>query len=821
VEGNTIVYEKSTNPHHCKNCGKTDKELTVKLKQCKNCKEEFYCSQRCQRKDWKVHEVACRQVGVEKQMKREVETSEKSTNTEIPLMPNTRKKQSCKVCNKEQTVNLACKQCKSVVYCSKNCQKSHWRQHKQICVAIKTLQSQESERRKKAKGMFDARNPKTRHTTVKLIGKKCIVKAELNGNSEDCLYDTGAQASIVDERWIKKNKLTEQLRNMDEFLDQREIILKTANKVEIPYTGWIAIELKMKAWNDEAAMIVPFLVSKDEIETPIIGTNVIEDIIRSPGEYNINEDTLLPSMQSAFQADPKDVKSYINNIQADTKEICDVKSIKKDIIVKKGSNMLINCRANTGPILEKTPVLFEPMVMQTWPEGIEVKPIMLTVSKGWSSRITIPVTNKTTRDITIRARTLFGSIETIKSITPLDAKLVNVEDDSVNQEVVTKQSHSTKQLDPEKVTIAKISATMVSNGEANFGTSEGSSYTENKQKVHEKKEKLRLPEVDLKHLTVKQRELAEEMLREESDSFAKEEEIGCMPSLQMKLKMKDETPVQKRYNTVPRALYSEVKNYIQDLLNHEWITKSTSSYSSPIVAVRKKDGELRLCVDYRELNKKTIPDRHPLPRIQTILDNLTGNAWFSLLDQRRAYHQGFLHPESRPKTAFITPWGLYEWVRVPFGLMNAPAEFQRSMEDVLSDIRDEFVVPYLDDLLVYSSSFEEHVEHVRQVLQRLRKHGIKLKASKSKLFQQEVTYLGRVINKDGYRMDTSNIEAVKLFIEKPPKTVGELRRLLGMMGQFRRHIQDYSRVAKPLFSLLESGKKEDRPGQLPSKTQIK
>ena len=330
----------------------------------------------------------------------------------------------------------------------------------------------------------------------------------------------------------------------------------------------------------------------------------------------------------------------------------------------------------------------------------------------------------------------------------------------------------------------------------------------------------KLPEFDLSHLTTEQRQLAESMLRDEAESFSVEDEVGCIPDLQMKLNLKDPTPVQRRYNTVPRPLYGEVKAYIEDLLNHEWITKSTSSYSSPIVAVRKKDGDLRLCVDYRELNKKTMPDRHPLPRIQTVLDNLAGKSWFSILDQKRAYHQGFLHKDSRPMTAFITPWGLYEWIRIPFGLMNAPAEFQRAMESILGDIRDDFVVPYLDDLLVYSSTFEEHVEHIRAVLQRLRKHGIKLKASKTKLFQREVMYLGRIVNENGYTMDTSNIEAVKLFLDQPPSTVGELRRLLGMMGQFRRHIQDYSRVARPLFLLLESGKDVSKNGQLPSKTKI-
>lgn len=160
-------------------------------------------------------------------------------------------------------------------------------------------------------------------------------------------------------------------------------------------------------------------------------------------------------------------------------------------------------------------------------------------------------------------------------------------------------------------------------------------------------QELWVPPVPLEHLTNEEQQVIQKMLREECNAFAKNDsDIGCIPSLQLQICLKDNTPVKRTYMSVPKPLHQEVKEYLQDLLNRGWIAITKSSYSSPIVCAGKKDGNLRLCCDYRELNQKSIPDRHPIPRIQDMLDSLGRSSWFSELDQGKAYHQGFVEETS-------------------------------------------------------------------------------------------------------------------------------------------------------------------------------
>lgn len=178
-------------------------------------------------------------------------------------------------------------------------------------------------------------------------------------------------------------------------------------------------------------------------------------------------------------------------------------------------------------------------------------------------------------------------------------------------------------------------------------------------------------------------------------------------------------------------------------------------------------------MDYRELSQKSIPDQHPIPRVQDMLNSLSGSVWFSVLDQGKAYHQGFMEESSRPLTAFITPWGLYEWVRIPFGLSSAPAEFQRSMEECLTGLRDLSSQPYLDDNLVHSKTFEEHLNDMREVLHRYQAHRVKPTAKKCEVFKDQVKFLGKIVSGDGYCMDPAEIAPVQTLRGRKPETPEE------------------------------------------------
>ena len=220
------------------------------------------------------------------------------------------------------------------------------------------------------------------------------------------------------------------------------------------------------------------------------------------------------------------------------------------------------------------------------------------------------------------------------------------------------------------------------------------------------------------------------------------------------------------------------------------IRESTSPFASPIVLVRKKDNSLRLCVDYRRLNAKTIRDQFPLPRVEQTFDVLHGSTMFSTMDLTSGYNQIAVADEDREKTAFTTPFGLYEFNRMPFGLTNAPATFQCLMQHCFRDEVFDILLVFLDDIIVYSRTLKEHIERLDKVFTILRNHGLKVKMRKCSFFQSSVKYLGHVVSKDGISTDDEKIKCIVNW--KVPETVKEVKSFLGFAGYYRRFIRNFS-----------------------------
>ncbi|GJR05993.1 putative nucleotidyltransferase, ribonuclease H [Tanacetum coccineum] len=249
----------------------------------------------------------------------------------------------------------------------------------------------------------------------------------------------------------------------------------------------------------------------------------------------------------------------------------------------------------------------------------------------------------------------------------------------------------------------------------------------------------------------------------------------------------------------------ELSGQLQELQDKGFIRPSHSPWGAPMLYVKKKDGSFRMCIDYRELNKLTIKNRYPLLRIDDLFDQLQGSCYFYKIDLRSGYHQLRVHEDDIPKTVFRTRYGHFEFTVMPFGLTNAPKVFIDLMNRVYKPYLDKFVIVFIDDILIYSKTKEDHEVHLRLVLELLRNEKLYAKFSKCEFWLQEVHFLGHVVNQSGIHVDPGKIEAVKNW--KAPTTSSEIRSFLGLAGYYCRFIANFSKIAKPLTSLTQKNQK--------------
>jgi hypothetical protein len=289
------------------------------------------------------------------------------------------------------------------------------------------------------------------------------------------------------------------------------------------------------------------------------------------------------------------------------------------------------------------------------------------------------------------------------------------------------------------------------------------------------------------------------------------EELPGMPpdrDIEFIIELLPETPpISKRpYRMLVNKLV-ELKKQIVELQSKGLIHPSSSPWGAPMLFMEKKDGTQRMCVDYRSLNEVTIKNKYPLLRIEDLFDQMKGASVFSKIDLRSGYHQLKIRESDIPKIAFRTRYGLYEYIVMSFGLTNAPAYFMYLMNKVFMEYLDKFVLVFIDDILIFSKTEEEHEKHLRMVLEKLRSNQLYAKFSKCEFWLMEAAFLGHVISAGGISVDPSKVKDVLNWM--PPTNASEIRSFLGLAGYYRWFIKDFSKIAKPMTRLLEKNKDFD------------
>ena len=305
-----------------------------------------------------------------------------------------------------------------------------------------------------------------------------------------------------------------------------------------------------------------------------------------------------------------------------------------------------------------------------------------------------------------------------------------------------------------------------------------------------------------------------ELMKEYQHLFALDDlELGSTSQIKYEIKLSDPKPFEDHYRQIPSQQFEEVRAHLQDMLKVGAICKSTSPWASPVILVWKKDGSLRFCIDLRKLNSHTIKDAYSLPQIEESLDCLNGAKIFTSLDLKSGYWQVLMAEDSIPYTAFtVGPLGFYKCVRMPFGLTNVPATFQRLMESCLGNLHLQYCIIYLDDIIVFSKMPDEHIKWLRSVFEKLDQAGLCLKPSKCKFFKKRIEYLEHIISKNGIETNPKKIEAIVKWPQ--PQTVTQMHSFLGFWNYYHKFIHHYAQIARPLYRLISGDLAKTKQAEL-------
>ena len=614
--------------------------------------------------------------------------------------------------------------------------------------------------------------------TARLIGQCPVVQVRLGGVGVPSLLDTGSMVTTVTQAFFEqhlKPQVEEQLKSCN------WLQLTAANGLEIPYLGYVELDVEVlgKILPQMGILVVkdppaPHLQRRKNTVPGLLGMNIIsrcyEELLQEHGNHLFSA----PQVKQAG----KRWESALSQCQQmerilKTGRVGEAVSLPRSSVrIPAGSLQFVQATCNQG--LALSTVLLEPLSYGegNLPTNLLISSALLSVSKG---AVNIPVVNVGNEDQWLKPRTVLGTLH-LADVHP-SSQTIEAEEQTQDQGRLVAFTRSVTAESPPLPTISG------------------------------------LDELEWPDLSPQERTTAKTLLSKYSDTFSLfDGDVGCTDIIQHEIPLVDDIPVRQRYRRLPPSQFSLVKAHIQELLQQGIVRVSCSPYASPIVVVQKKGGDIRLCVDYRQLNAKTRKDAYPLPRIEESLDALTGAKWFSTLDLASGYNQVPVAEKDKEKTAFCTPFGLFEFNRMPFGLCNAPGTFQRLMERIFGDQSFQSLLLYLDDIVIYSTTFSQHLQRLEMVLSRLQQHHLKLKMAKCHFFQREVKYLGHVISAEGVATDPEKTRAVVDW--KRPATVTELRSFVGFASYYRRFVEGFAKHAAPLHTLvaeLQGPNKKPRP----------
>ena len=652
---------------------------------------------------------------------------------------------------------------------------------------------------KKEKKQSDCTNP---DPWARIVGSRNTAAIYVDGIATTALFDTGAEIQLVSKQFCEDH-------NIEIQPIERLTECSTMNGEIFGYEGFVELNVQIpgRDFSEDHLFLVTSEISHQKEIPIVLGTYFIGSLSQYVQGFEKEEfDSLDYTIKQAYL-------SWVEAARIREQYGCEpplgfVKTTKP-VIIQAGTSKEIHGLTKIKHGGYSVNCISEPAMGHNLPKGLTLIPGYSPLGPG-SCRVSALIENKSNTSITIPARTVICQLGLANKI----PKLVYPGDDYDNDQdpegldesdegltykqyeqyrTVSEQLESESNDDTQGVTIEDI------------GPEDEESDCKDTQSNEQDDGSWILNLIDLSGIEdwpEKLQQDAKDMLKRNAQVFSKDDmDMGRTKLVKHHIKLTDPAPFKEAYRRIPPQMYDEVKAHIQEMLDLGAIRPSNSPWASAIVLVRKKDGRLRFCIDLRRLNNRTVKDAYSLPRIESILDSLGGAQIFTTLDLKAGYWQVEMAEECKAYTAFTCgPLGFYECDTMPFGAINAPATFQRLMHDCLGDLNMNWCIVYLDDIIIFSDTKEEHFKRLEAVFQKLMAAGLKLKPTKCFFFRDEIEYLGHVVSGKGISTNPKKIEAVTKW--PTPKTVYDVRSFLGFVGYYRRFIKNFSKITKPIREVI-------------------